>query len=385
MSGSIFLPLVLILRAASFGLGTGAFQEQPNASFNFEGVDAFWSIVSVLEADREPTESEWDAFFEAPGYARLTQEFGRGYFMTALRAVFMPSQSQLADEMVSDYAERGGFLGWYTPLVLEGFRDASEDRDWLNGRIHELKSYPYLERAADLALEYLPESTVSDYPEVNFVVFSDSRGYSPLIMGLAGNDDPPAAEQECFARQGQDRHWPFVLLMAHESFHRYRGKVQEIEMPETGHPDYAILWTLDQMENEGIGDLIHRKRLYYGDGCQAGSGQALGMRREQTAQPATIRIMDRIFSELADDPGLSDILGAQFQGFIPQSGHAAGLYMANVIEEELGAEAIRNVVRNPFRFLALYNRAAQMNGSAPLLSSKAMAYVESLEIRYTKN
>ena len=204
-------------------------------------------------------------------------------------------------------------------------------------------------------------------------------------MGLAGNDDPPSAEQECYGRQGQDRHWPFVLLMAHESFHLYRGKVQEIDMPETNHPDYPILWTLDQMENEGVGDLINRKRLYYGDGCLAGSERAQGMHREQLAQPATIRIMDQIFSELADNPDLTDILGAQFQGFIPQSGHATGLYMANVIEEELGTEAIRNVVRNPFRFLALYNRAAQMNGSAPLLSSKAMAYVESLEIRYTKN
>jgi hypothetical protein len=160
--------------------------------------------------------------------------------------------------------------------------------------------------------------------------------------------------------------------------------VQEIEMPETGHPDYAIVWTLDQIENEGIGDLIQRKRLYYGEGCQAGSGRAMGMQREQLAQPATIRIKDQIFSELADDPGLSDALGAQFQGFIPQSGHPTGFYMANVIEEELGAGALKDVVRNPFRFFARYNRAAEMNGSAPVLSSKAMAYLESLEKQYTK-
>jgi len=384
MSGSILLPLALILKAASFGLGAGAPQEQSNPSFDFEGVDAFWAIVSVLESDREPTESEWDAFFEAPGYARLTEEFGRGYFQKALQGVFMPSRSHLADEMVGDYQERGGFLGWYTPMVLDGFREASRDREWLRGRVEELKSYPYLERAADLALEYLPETTAGEYPAVQFVVFSDSRGSSPLIMGLAGNDAPSPAEEECFAGQGQDRHWPFVLLLAHESFHLYRDKVQEVEIPESGNPDYAILWTLDQMENEGIGDLIHRKRLYYGEGCQAGSGQALVMQREQLAQPATIRIMDQIFSELADDPGLAGTLGAQFQGFIPQSGHPTGLYMANVIEEELGAEALKEVVRNPFRFFALYNRAAEMNGSAPVLSSGAMAYLESLEERYTK-
>ena len=59
--------------------------------------------------------------------------------------------------------------------------------------------------------------------------------------------------------------------------------------------------------------------------------------------------------------------------------------MANIIEEELSAEAIRSVVRNPFKFFALYNRAAEMNRSAPVLSPKAMSYLESLERRYTKD
>ena len=50
----------------------------------------------------------------------------------------------------------------------------------------------------------------------------------------------------------------------------------------------------------------------------------------------------------------------------------------------LGAGALKDVVRNPFRFFALNNRAAEMNGGAPVLSSKAMAYLESLERQYTK-
>jgi len=385
MSGSILLSIALALRAATFGLGSGAPQEPPNATFNFEGIDAFWTLVSIMESDTEPTDSQWETFFSAPGYGRLSEEFGRAYFKTALKAVFMPSQSHLTEEMLSQYEERGGFLAWYTPMVLDGFREASEDREWLKHRVQELKTYPYLERAAELALEYLPEGSVSDFPRVNFVVFSDSRGYSPLIIGLTGNDDPPETEQECLSRQGRDRHWPFVLHMAHESFHLYREKVLEIEMPESDHPDYPVLWTLGQMENEGIGDLINRKKLYYGDGCLAGDESAQEMHREQLAQPAVIRIMDRIFSEMANHPDLADLLGAQFRSFIPQSGHPTGFYMANIIEEELSAEAIRSVVRNPFKFFALYNRAAQMNGTAPVLSSQAMAYIESLEQRYTKD
>jgi len=377
--------LASALATTSLGLGTAVAQENTNPSFNFEGIEAFWNIVAVLETDTEPTDSQWDTFFEAPGYKRLSEEFGSDYFKNAIQAVFLPSGSHLAEEMVTYYAERGGFRGWYTPLVIDGFRAASTDREWQRRRIQELKTYPYLNRAAEFAMEYLPEEAATEYAAVNFVVFNDSRGYTPLIMGITGDDTPPPDQLECLSRQGLDRHFPFLLLMAHESFHMYRSKVEEIALPDSDHPDYPILWTLDQMANEGIGDLIHRKRLYYGDGCLSASERALRMQHEQLAQPATIRVMDRILSELADDPGLTDVLGSQFQSFIPQSGHPTGYYMANVIEEELGPEEIRKVVRNPFRFVRLYNRAAEQNGEAPVLSARAMVYLESLERRYMTN
>jgi hypothetical protein len=367
------------------GLGPVTAQQTVNPGFNFGGVEAFWEIVAVLESDTEPTQLQWDALFEAPGYKRLTGEFGREYFQNALRGVFLPSRSALAEEMVENYAERGGFLGWYTPLVLDGFRDASADREWQQNHIEELKTYPYLEMAAEFALEYLPEEEVSQYPAVNFVVFSDSRGCTPLIIGITGDDTPPPEQLACLSRQGYDRHLPFLLLMAHESFHMYRGTLEIIELPEEDHPDYPILWTLDQITNEGIGDLINRKPLYYGDGCLAASERGQRLREEQLAQPATIRVLDQILSELADDPNLTPMLGKQLQGFVPQSGHPTGFFMANLIEEELGTEEIRKVVRDPFRFLALYNRAAAQNREAPVFSDKAVAYLESLERRYVKN
>jgi hypothetical protein len=305
--------------------------------------------------------------------------------MNALRAVFLSSERASAEEMVRRYAEKGGFLGWYTPLVLEGFRDASRDRDWQGQRIHELKTYPYLEKAAEYALEYLPEDSADEYPAVDFVVFSDSRGYTPLIIGITGKDTLPPEQLDCLRRQGLDRHFPFTLLVAHESFHMFREAEEEIRFPEEGHPDYPVIQTLDQMVNEGIGDLINRKQLFYGDGCLAGSDEASRLHHEQQAQPATIRIMDRILQEMADAPELRDVLGRQFQSFIPQSGHPTGFYMANLIEEELGKEELKRVVRNPFGFFTLYDHAAEANGRAPGLSDKTLAYLHSLEARYGKD
>ncbi len=362
-----------------------AASENANPGFNLEGVEAFWEIVGILEADREPTEAQWNTFFAAPGYKALTErEFGRAYFQKTLRAVFMPSQSGLEEQVRDEYKQQGGFLAWYTPLVLEGFHEADRDREWMASRLKELQSYPYLKKAAEVALQYLPEEETDSYPEVDFIVFNDSRGYSPLIIGLTGKDALEPSELLCLKGQGHDHHWPFVLHMAHESFHLYRDRQQEIELPEEDHPDYPVLWTLDQIENEGIGDLINRKVLYYGGGCLADTERASKLKKEQKEQPATLRIMDAFLSEMAEDLNLVGEFGKQLRRFIPQSGHPTGFFMANLIDEELGTEALVEVARNPFEFFVLYNKAARKNGTAPVFSSKAMTLIRSLAQKYTK-
>jgi hypothetical protein len=367
------------LTAVLLGAAPAPAGQDVNPGFNFDGIEAFWAIAAVLESGEEPTEMQWETFFSSPGYDRLAGEFGRSYFQRALRAALKPDGGKLEQEMVREYAERGGFLGWYTPSVIEGFKSAAGSTEWLAERVEELRAYPYLEKAAEFALEYLPDETVDEYPAVNFVVFSDSRGYMPLIMGLTGEDELTAAQLECLESQGYDHHLPFMLLMAHESFHMYRDTGMRFELPDTGDPDYPLLWTIDQITNEGIGDLIYRKPLYYGDGCMADSERGANMQREQLAQPATIRILDTILAEIAAAPELARMLGGQLQSFVPQSGHPTGYFMANLIEEELGHDVIRAVVRDPFAFFAAYSRAAEQSGAAPFFSAESLAYLDHLQ------
>jgi hypothetical protein len=94
--------------------------------------------------------------------------------------------------------------------------------------------------------------------------------------------------------------------------------------------------------------------------------------------------MDRILTEMADPPELTNVLGRQFQSFIPQSGHPTGFYMASLIEEEMGTEELKRVVRDPFGFFELYDRAAEANGTAPRLSNRGLVYLRSLAARYRK-
>jgi len=357
--------------------------ENINVSFDFSGIDEFWKIVDVLQADQEPTEEQWQAMFETPGYAELIRrEFKPNYFKNAIRAVFMPSQKKLAEELILADKEKGGFIAWYTPLVIDGFRNAGRDRDWIQTRIKELKSYLYLENAAEEALQFLPEEKAEDYPAVAFIIFSDSRGYTPLIIGLSEKDEPSSDELNCFHSQGRDKHWPFVLHLAHEAFHLYRGKKKEFQFPDTNSPDYPVIWILDQIENEGIGDLINREQLYFENGCFVKSEQAARYRKEQESQPSNIRIMDAILKEMAVNTSLIGQLGKQLRSFIPQSGHPTGFFMARVIAKHYGKGELVKIVRNPFKFFYLYNQAAKKSQKAPILSDETVAFIKMLESKY---
>jgi len=354
-----------------------------NPSFDFSGIEEFWKIVDILKADKEPNEEEWQAMFETPGYAELIRrEFKTDYFKNAMRAVYMPSQKSLAEELIQKDKQKGGFFAWYTPLVIEGFRNADRDRNWIQVRVKELKSYPYLKKAAEEALRFLPEEKPEDHPAVAFIIFNDSRGYTPLIIGLSEREDLSTAELECLHHQGRDKHWPFVLHLGHEAFHLYRDKKQEFNFPERNSPHYPIVWILDQIENEGIGDLINLKQLYYDDGCFVETDKGEEYRKEQEAQPSIIRIMDAILKEMAVNSSLIGQLGRQLRSFIPRSGHPTGFFMASVIVRQYGEEALVKIVRNPFKFFYLYNEAARKNKQAPVFSDQAINFIKMLEIKY---
>jgi len=40
--------------------------------FDFTAIDLFWDIQTTLAADEEPTEQQWQALFDTPGYRALT-------------------------------------------------------------------------------------------------------------------------------------------------------------------------------------------------------------------------------------------------------------------------------------------------------------------------
>jgi hypothetical protein len=80
---------------------------------------------------------------------------------------------------------------------------------------------------------------------------------------------------------------------------------------------------------------------------------------EQSRQPEVIKKFDKILSKIYDQPYQQKELNAEIRKLITRAGHPTGFYMANVILEQLGKQALVDVVRNPFKFFYLYTEAAK--------------------------
>lgn len=328
-----------------------------NPNFDFSGMDRFWEVVSVLEEDREPTVDQWSALFETPGYRALTaSEFDRSFFQDAFEIAFRPSGG-------TDIIE-GRFQRY-----VEHYRRVGAARVELGEQRRRLRSEPVSAEARAAAFRYLPEIPVSEDPPVAFVVFAnDGRGYSPIVIDL-------------LASATQDLN-PF---MAHEFHHWYRNHVLEFDPDSVDPEDASLVWVLNQIQAEGIADLIDKRRWFDREG-EAGEpgepGYVVRFRDNVRTAPEFLRTVDRMVSEIAEDPSERGVIGDEIRERLPQSGHPIGFFMARRILEELGPERLVERIGNPFHFLRLFSEAMEAAGEEPILSEPTVRWLDSLEGRY---
>jgi len=350
----VFSALLAILLGSVFFVRGEAVQNSRPAAADFSGLDKFLELTAILEKDEEPTQEQWDSLFKTPGYAVLLQrEFQRDFFAERFRLAFMPSRvDALKEQMKKDTGFRAQFLPHY--LRVKGMRGAIER--W---RAEQRPAELYAE-AAKKAGGFLPQGAVSGLPAVSFVIFApDSRGYDPVVLDVLFCMDQGTALAD---------------LVGHEFYHYYRDSLVELGQ------DQATLWVLNQIHAEGIADLID-KAGWIRKPETALSPKEEGYVKLYKESPVVLRTVDSLLSRMSEMKTGRSALGNELRKAVPQSGHPTGLYMATLILEELGKEALVGVSVDPFAFFRLYQKAAtKRGGEIPRFSEKALAFLDRLAL-----
>jgi hypothetical protein len=255
---------------------------------------------------------------------------------------------------------------------LRHYLDVSQRRDELELHLEQLQTTPVVATITRRAETFLPSVKAEESPRVAFVIFAnDGRAYEPIVIDLLASVS-----------------WDIESFLAHEFHHWYRNRVLLIDLDRVDDADANLLWTLNQIQAEGIADLID-KRPWVLEGASPPQGAeryAEIYRQNLEATPELLKTLDGLLVQYSGPPETRAAIGAQFRELVPQSGHPTGFYMAALIESRLGPEALTEDVGNPFAFVRAFNEAAARAGRLSLkLSDAAMAVLSDLEQQHLES
>lgn len=304
-----------------------------------DSLEGFWSVTDQLANGQVVS---WDALFETSGYRALAGEFPPPALRSRFELVFAPDGTAEAQGQ----AQRDWLVAHYLRVRAE--------RPAIQAFVAGLDAPALFGEAMRLASAWLPPGDAAP-PAVALAIFdADARSYDPVVVDAA------------FARDlGTDN---LVLLLAHEFHHWYRSRAGAV----LSAGDLA--WVLDQIQAEGIADLINVPAWLGEPGLPAGvwPGWAARYRGHLAEAPAFLTEMDRILQQMARSPESAAAEAQRLRAMLPMSGHPIGYHMAGRIVAAGLRDALTATCADPVAFFRLY---AQAGGGTCELSDAALAYL----------
>lgn len=378
--------LLTIVFLSSMIINIHAQENQKN--LDFSAVYKHFMIMEHLQSGQTVTDSQWDELFNCEAYKTLiNREFKRRIvFQEIFFASYSQAYSKDVNEILKKIDRKGRFWTSWVETMLEAYENAPKQKSQLFKLIEEYKKLELSDFAMKESSRFLPDEQFESFPKIAFVIFNDSRGYDPIILSLnsfikSDNEEDNNA-LDCMTNLSYAKHFNFQLLYAHEAFHYYRNQKDGFRYPDKNDPYRSLIWIMNQIENEGIADQIDKVIQYYKPGCYADTREGrrymdyLGMQKEMIPK------MDSIFAEIFNKPDSAKIYSNKFRRMIPRSGHQTGFYMCKAIIGEFGEQSLKHVVRNPFAFFKLYQKAALKNDNYPIFSEDALECIDMLEEQF---
>ncbi len=314
--------------------------------FDCRPMSLFWEVASTLRSGREPGREEWQALFGTPGYQALTaSEFPAGFFQKRWRLAYNPLWKGSGQALEED------------DRFIRHYRRVMALRNLLGEFQNQLTEQPDMtEEIMDLARRYLPQGEYGDSLSVQILVFDyDARGYTPVVVDIL------------YALENRDS---LIPLLAHELHHQCVMKLRGIGQADGADQRSDLQWIVDQIHLEGMADMIDKVPW-----IEEGSAAALGYREQVDRAPVYIEKLDQGIAAMIRDRGALAQVSASLRSDLPGSGHPVGLYMAQLIAGQLGAERLIGGVKDPLAFLEDYREAASLAGIDPHLSARSVEFL----------
>ncbi|GAB5535902.1 MAG: hypothetical protein Rubg2KO_21510 [Rubricoccaceae bacterium] len=338
---------------------------------DISGVAPYWALCDQLAEGTEPDASSWAAYVETPGLAAFLRREGRrrAHLQQSLRLACDPSQSAAADSVRAG----GGYLG---EVLLPHVEEVVARRQEIALFLADLDLGDTQEQALRLAQGYLPTGVTQTHPPAPVSI-------APFVPGGRGYTERIVADPLDLMAKAD-----LTAFFAHEYHHGFRNRVA-ISMSDFDEEDSAFLYRLLRLEEEGIADRLDKAHIPDLSDAEFASRYAddefyTDYREAFAASADWLQQLDDVLAALHQGVEGAEARRNALTNELPAGGRPLGAYMARMIEEELGRDALIAVVGDVFGFIRVFERAAEQRGGVPLFSAPARAQLDAYEARYVE-
>ena len=347
-------PVLTMLRAQTSAAA------MPATGLDFSAVNQFWKIVDILSRDREPTEVQWRALLDTPGYRLVRVNLGSG-LREDLDVAFRPSRNAEYQRLTAGDDEHS--------LQLRHLARAAAGRADLTAFQDSLAGSTLIADAVALAARSLPPGATANGPP-------------PLVAVALFRDDGYSLPQGIVIDLLNVRNMNLIRNLAHEFHHSY---VNRLARPLPSWSDTArdagLRKALYDLRNEGLADLIDKPYPFSSPNPGLAS-YVIRYNAEYGRTPAALRELDALLSAAADDSTRLADVAMRAQMLFWSNGHPNGAYIAREIAATFGVDSLRAAALDPALFLRIYASAERAHGRPSPFSAKAWRMIENLDARY---
>ncbi|HEV7782080.1 MAG TPA: DUF5700 domain-containing putative Zn-dependent protease [Chitinophagaceae bacterium] len=359
---SIVRKLIVVIFLLSF---SSAIYSQSKL-IDLTAMEHVWKIIGKLEKEVKPSEDEWKALFETPGYKALG-DWNNDNIRKNFELVYLPSRKAELDTVLRT-------AHYWLKRDLSHLIQVQQQQEEIKKYQVQLNVDKIIDEALQRAEVYLPKGITNKQPPppIRFVVFSpDARANNGNII----------YDIQLSRKQGENQ---FINVIAHEVHHHYSFLIEEtlFNFPAGASSYEPILSAISLLRGEGIADLIDKTYppvIVNND--TAGYNLKISAQRLQTPK---MKQLDSILCKMSDDTTGMYEMGKKAMGLFPSNGHYNGQYMAVLIKKHLGTAPLIEASSNPFLFFCLYRQACQKEKTEYILSDKAMAFINRMENIFAK-
>jgi hypothetical protein len=332
----------------------------PSTGFDVSGVSAFRGVADLLVRDREPSEAQWRALFDSPGYRLAAGRLARP-IRDDLDLALRPSRRTEYER-----ASRGdGDLA----LTLRHLALAGRERDALVVFADSLARSNVIAQGVATAARLLPDGATESGPP-------------PFVSAAIFKDDGWSLPEGIVVDMLYMRSVRFSAYLGHEFHHSYAHRLaRPLPAEHDTAADDALRMVLTNLRDEGIADQIDKPHPFVAPTSGLES-YAERYNLEYGRTPETLGRFDALLAPVADSlAGLAD-RGMEASMLFWSNGHPNGAYLAREVADTFGIDSLRSASLDPAALLRMYAEAEERHGRPDPLSAGTWRIVRRLESRY---